>query len=169
VAVLRAQAFSLVAIGRNPEAAAAFRRALGLDPGLELDPEQVSPKIRVVFESVRRELPQREPPKPARVDTVYRRRPVPIAVIIPSAGQFHNGQRAKAWAVVAVGVASAAGAIGSHVAYDAARDRYLAATEPAAIADGYQDANNWYHARTITIGTFALTWLYSLVDAVLHL
>ena len=37
------------------------------------------------------------------------------------------------------------------------------------IDDRYQTANTWYRARSVCIGTTGLTWLYSLVDALLDL
>jgi hypothetical protein len=167
VAILRLQAFSLVALGRNREAAGAFRRALDLDPRMTLDPEAVSPKIRAVFDRVRREMPP--PPEPVRLDTVYARRPVPISIIIPGAGQFHNGQHGKGYALIGLTTASAAGLVSSHIFYNRAHDDYLAATEPQDIADKYGTANNWHRVRTITIGTTTVIWLYSLFDALINL
>ena len=167
VAILRLQAFSLVALGRNREAASAFRRALDLNPRMTLDPEAVSPKIRAVFDQVRREMPL--PPEPVRFDTVYARKPVPISIIIPGAGQFHNGQRGKGYALIGLGVASVAGLVSSHIMYNRAHGDYLAATEPRDIANKYGTANNWHRARTITIGTTTVIWLYSLFDALINL
>lgn len=164
IAVLELAAFSEVALGRNRDARRTFRELLDIEPGLELDPQRVSPKIRAVFDGVRREVPDR--PEPASVDTVYRRRPVPLSVIIPGAAQFGQGRRGAGYALLGFGVVSAGGLVAGIVGYEGARRDYLAATGSDDIAARYATANNWYRARTVLIGTTTFIWLYNLFDAV---
>ena len=47
--------YSLIMLSREPEARSHFQRALELDSTLTLDPVQVSPKFRVVFDDVKSE------------------------------------------------------------------------------------------------------------------
>lgn len=166
--VLRLQGSALVALGRNREAASAFELLLDLDPDLELDPETVSPKIRAVFDGVKTRRPVAPDSGAAilvtRVDTVFRRQPVPLSIIIPGAGQLHKGQQLKGWVIIAGTAAGLAGSIYTHVRYTRARDEYLAAG-PTEVVERYQEADRWYQARTISVSFTALAWLYSLVDA----
>ncbi len=164
--VLELAGFSAVALGRNSDARRSFRDLLAIDPDHQLDPQWVSPKIRAVFDGVKRELPQRPAPTIVRVDTVYRRRAVPLTVLVPGVAQLGQGRKATGFALLGLGVVSAGGLVASVIGYEDARRDYLAATEPGDIAARHATATGWYRARTVTVGTTTLIWLYNLFDAV---
>lgn len=165
VQVLLLKGSALVGLGRNDDAGDAFRALLRLDPDHQLDPERVSPKIRAVFEGVRRELPVRSTP-PA--DTVYLSKRMPLSLLVPGLDQFRSGRPGAGSALIALTATSLAGLAVSHFNYQHAREEYLAATAPDEIEDRYAAANRWYQSRTVFAGTAVLTWLSSLVDGLLN-
>jgi hypothetical protein len=167
-AIDRTCAFALVALGRTDEAAAVFHRLLAKDPGLTLNPETVSPKIRAVFESVKAQLalpPSPPAPRPSLPETVYLRRPVPLSVLVPGLHQMKTGRPAAGYALAGATALSLAGLVLSHVEYNNARADYLRASTPQDIADRYQTSDNWSHARVILSGTTIASWLVGLITA----
>jgi len=172
VEAYRLRAFALVALGRNREAATAFASLLDLVPEYGLDPETVSPKIRAVFEQVkagRKPAPEPDARTEVRIDTVRVGRRASLAALVPGLAQVQEGKPVKGWLLLGAGVVSVAGLVFTHVNYQDAHEDYLAATELHDIEDRYRAANNWYRARSITVGTTGAVWLYSLVDALLEL
>jgi len=164
--VNRTYAFALVALGRTDEAAAVFRRLIAGNPGLTLNPEAVSPKIRAVFESVKAQMAAPPlPHKPVPPETVYRRQPVPMSVLVPGLHQITNGRPAAGYALAGAAALSLAGTVISHLQYNEARSEYLRASTPQDIASRYNTANNWSHARIVFAGTAAASWLASLITA----
>jgi tetratricopeptide (TPR) repeat protein len=174
VEAYRLRAFALVALGRNREAAIAFQELLDLAPDLALDAETVSPKIRAVFEQVKagrkaQSASAVEPRIQVRTDTILVGRRASLAALVPGLAQVQNHKTVKGYMLLSLGAVSVAGLIATHVAFENAHDEYLAATELHEIDERYQTANTWYRARSVCIGTTGLTWLYSLVDALLDL
>lgn len=176
--VLQLQASALVALGRDQEAAVVFGRLLDLVPETELDPKQVSPKIRAVFDQVRAARPA--PVVKAKVDTARTRERVasearasearmPLSALVPGLNQVRNDRRAKGYLLLGGAALSVVGLAGSHVMYQRTHDAYLNSTDLNEIQSRYDDANRWHQARTIFIGTTSIVWLYSLVDALLQL
>jgi hypothetical protein len=167
-ALNRTYAYALVALGRTDEAAVVFRGLIAKDPGLTLDPETVSPKIRAVFESVKAQmaLPPSPPvPRPSLPETVYLRRPVPLSVLVPGLRQIQTGRPAAGYALAGATALSLAGLLLSHVEYNSARAEYLSASTPQDIADRYQTTDNWSHARVILSGSTVAFWLVGLITA----
>lgn len=162
--ITKIHAFALVAVGRTRQAEEVFLRLLERYPNTELDPREVSPKIRAVFEEVKRQALSR--PAPVRVDTVRLRQPVPLSVLVPGVSQLQAGRRARGYALLGATAISLAGLGLSHFSYQHARGEYLSATESQQVLDRYETANNWYRARTAFLGTTAIAWLASLLDAI---
>jgi hypothetical protein len=164
VRVLELYAFSLVALGRNRDAEQAFRQVLHLKPGLELDPETTSPKIRAVFDAVRQEQHVESVPVPTRRDTLFPARRASLPLLIPGLSQVRNHRPAKGYALLSAGALSLVGiGIGSF-GYNSAHQTYLQANDPRTVQNRYSTANRWFRTRTVFIGTTSLVWLYSLID-----
>ena len=164
-AVTRTYAFALVALGRTDEAAAMFRILIAKDPGLTLDPEAVSPKIRAVFESVKAQMAAPPPQQTAPPETLYLRRPIPLSVLVPGLHQMKTGRLAAGYTLAGATALSLAGLVLSHVEYNNARADYLRASTPQDIADRYQTSDNWSHARVVLSGTAIAFWLVGLITA----
>lgn len=174
VQAYRLRAFALVALGRNREATTVFHDLLDLAPELTLDAETVSPKIRAVFEQVKagrksQSAPAAESRIQVRTDTVRVGRRASLSALVPGLAQVRNSKPVRGYLLLGAGVISVAGLVFTHVNYQDAHAEYLAATELREIEDRYRNANTWYRARSVCIGTTSLTWLYNLVDALLDL
>ncbi len=162
----------LILFARNEplEARTQFEAALSLDPRLVLDPLFVSPKTLEFFDEVKAGFAQdggalREPV----VRYVQVRDPRPAATVrslaVPGWGQLYKGERAKGWVLVGLWGATAAGAVTAHILRSQAQDDYLAATDPAEIADRYDTFNTWHRTRSaLALGATAV-WAYAVFDA----
>ena len=65
VTIHKYRAYCLIVLQREPEAKKEFRKALDLDPELDLDPAQVPPKLVAVFREVKTKSALPEPKKAA--------------------------------------------------------------------------------------------------------
>ena len=163
--VNRTYAFALVALGRTDEAATVFRRLLAADPSLTLDPEAVSPKIRAVFESVKAQTVKPPLREAAPAETVYRRQPIPLSVLIPGLQQMRTGRPVLGYTLAGAATLCLAGLALSHFEYNDARAEYLKASTPQDIADRYHTVNYWSHARMVFSGAAVASWFVGLVTA----
>jgi len=162
--IRKLHAFSLIALGRSRQAESIFLALLEQYPNLELDPSEVSPKIRAVFDEVKRNAAARQSPVPIRVDTLRLRQPVPLSVLVPGISQLQGHKSVKGYALLGAMAVSLAGFGVSHLSYNQAHRDYLAATQPQQIVDEYQAANAWYRTRIVFSGGAAAVWLLSLLD-----
>jgi hypothetical protein len=168
VRVLELYAFSLVALDRNQEAERAFRQVLRLKPGLELDPETTSPKIRAVFDAVRQEQQAEPVPAHPRQDTLFLVRGPSLALLVPGLSQVMNHRRVEGYALLSAGAVSLVGLGIGHFEYNSAHESYVQANDPMTAQSRYSTANRWFRTRTVFIGTTALVWLYSLIDGLVR-
>lgn len=159
------RASALVALGRNEEASLVFRGLLEQEPGMDLDPEQYSPKIRAVFHEVKAGLVLSPVPGAVLAETLYSKPRLTAAVLVPGLSQLQAGRTFKGPALMAVSAVSVAGLVFTHLSYNSAHRDYVAATTPDRIRETYAAANGWNRARFGLGCTVAATWLYSLVDA----
>jgi len=101
-------AFSYVAFGDKEKAKEQFKKALTLDPKLELDPATVSPKIIKIFEEAKAEMvpvtpvPQPvQPPQTKPVEPIVKPKSVSTSgallrsCCLPGWGQLYKGENAK--------------------------------------------------------------------------
>ncbi|MCX7994281.1 MAG: tetratricopeptide repeat protein [candidate division WOR-3 bacterium] len=98
-------AFSYVAFGNKEKAKEQFKKALSLDPKLELDPATVSPKIIKVFEEAKAEMvpvvSPPAPPSPKPVQPAVQSKSVSISgallrsCCLPGWGQLYKGESSK--------------------------------------------------------------------------
>lgn len=92
--------FALIMLERETDAREYFRRALDADPTIHLDPVRISPKFRVVFDDVKASYRVRED---AAVQSSLsrpimegpRRSSVLANLLVPGAGQWHEGQKVR--------------------------------------------------------------------------
>jgi hypothetical protein len=157
-------ASALIALGRTEQASTLFRALLARQPGLQLDPERFSPKIRGVFEQVRAET-LTAPAARARPDTLYLSNRAPLAALVPGLHQLQTRRPVQGWALLGAATLAIAGTGLSHVLYSQTHGDYLAATQPNQISERYATANTWYQARAVSAASALGIWLYSLIDA----
>ncbi|HEX8297740.1 MAG TPA: hypothetical protein VF594_01155, partial [Rubricoccaceae bacterium] len=118
----------LAARAEDADARTQFAAALSIDPSRTLDPVLVPPRTVALFESVRETAVIGAPAAPAVLRYVVLPDPRAGAAlrsaVLPGWGQIHRGDRGRGIAFAAVVGTAAGGAIGAHLAYGAARDRY---------------------------------------------
>lgn len=161
--------------GAEGEARRQFEAALSLDPGLELDPLLVSPKILAFVDDVRAQQAQR-PSRPAgdaeAARYVVQPDPRPPAamrsMLVPGWGQLYKGESRKGWALVGAWGVAAGGAVTAHVLRGRAEEAYLDEDDPARVADRYDRFNTWHRVRNNAALAAAGVWLVAYVDALVR-
>lgn len=145
--------YALIMLGREADARGYFARALDAVPDLILDPVQVSPKFRVVFDEVKadhaRMLAARRDVQPIATNASESpERPRPQSLLanlaLPGAGQWREGHRLRGGAVFAVQTAAAAALIWQLGELRDSRAQYLTQTDPVLIRSAYDDFNRDY-------------------------
>ena len=160
-----AAAYSLIMLNREPEAREYFRGALAAEPDLTLDPVQVSPKFRVVFDEVKAEF-QRTQAASLREEKraeIANRFPSQSAVlsnlIVPGSGQWRDGRKLRGAAFFLAQAATAGVLVWRIQEMSDSRADYLAQTDPSRIEETY-DIYNSDHT---------LAWGAGILTAVVYL
>ncbi len=168
--------FSYVAFGDNRKARVQFKKALGLNPALELDPATVSPKIIKVFEEARAEMKKTgSPPKLKPVKKTIPRTPAintfratMRSCLVPGWGQLYKGESGKAKRMMII----SAGLFGStavsllirestHNAY-----RNVPAGNKDEMDSKYQAYKIWHNASAFLFIASAGFYFYNIYDVV---
>ncbi|MBN2620408.1 hypothetical protein JXB22_04885 [candidate division WOR-3 bacterium] len=169
-------AFSYVAFGDNEKAKVQFKKALILNPTLELDPAQVSPKIIKVFEEAKSEmatappttLPIVEPKPPATpVRTTSTFGAVWRSCLLPGWGQKYKGDSSKgSKLMLAAGVTFGISAV-SITLMSITHDAYLDVPpgNTGEMDDKYKMYKFWSNAAFISAVSFGVVYLYNIYDA----
>lgn len=149
--------YALIMLGRETDARAFFAQALDAAPDLTLDPVQVSPKFRVVFDEVKAEHARRRAAHRAAADSAGvsaalwtgRARPQSLLLnlALPGAGAWREGHRLRGAATLAVQAAAAGVLVWRVGEMRDSRADYLVQTDPARIGAAYDDYNRDY--RTV--------------------
>ena len=161
--------FAMVGMGQRLRARTEFAIARELDPEIELDPLEVSPKIIDEFRQATASLST----DPDRDDTSYTSRYIllkderPLAAVqsllLPGWGQWNMGRRYRG---VAFGTTAIAMTMGYFISGDRERDArhdYLRA--PASeIEDRYDDYDLWYKTHRAFGYGVAATWMLGILD-----
>lgn len=164
--------FALVGMGQRTRARTEFAVALELDPNIELNPLEVSPKIIDEFRQATSSLSA----DAASDDTTFQSRYLvlkderPLAAVqsllLPGWGQWNMGRRYRG---IVFGTAAIAMATGYFVSGEKERDArhdYLRA--PASdIEDRYDDYDLWYKTHRAFGYGVAATWILGILDVLL--
>jgi len=168
-------AFSYVAFGDQLKAKDQFRKALALDPQLELDPTTVSPKIIKVFEEAKSEMPPAPPPPPveeptkpavAKKEVVSRLGATMRSCCLPGLGQMYKGQGSKGKIIMIASGLTFSTALISLIMREAAHQEYLD-VEPGnidEIDEKYKSFKLWHNASALTSAVFIGIYLYNIYD-----
>lgn len=169
--VHRYMAFSFFNLGDQDSARVHFLSLLSLQPDLELNPAETSPKIIDFFQQLREEFRSISQQDNDRMFTKYviaedlRPGAALRSAVIPGWGQLRKGQRGRA---AVLGGGFWAGLIATGAAYSKSqslKDDYVAARDPAEISRLYDDYNSWHKTRqALTLAT-AIFWVINVVDA----
>jgi len=159
--------YALIMQGREPEAREYFSRALDAEPTLTLDPVQVSPKFRVVFDEVKASHPIAKPevkPAPPTIRNGPSQAAVISNLIIPGSGLWREGYPIRGGVFILAQAAS----VGAFV-YELAQARdahadYLAETNASRIPAAYDTYNRHYQDAWGSGSLMALVYVAAQVD-----
>lgn len=163
--------YALIMQGREEDAKEYFHRALDAEPYLVLDPVQVSPKFRVVFDEV----------KAAHQTTVSQNKLEPVVresgpskramisnLFLPGSGQWREGRPIRGSIFLLAQAASVAAFI---YELQQARDThadYLAETDPILIRKAYDTYDQHYRLSWGAGAVMGLVYMAAQADLVLH-
>jgi hypothetical protein len=172
--LLEYRAFSQVALGDTVDARESFQQLLILDPGHRLDPLQVSPKIREVFDRARAFLVKRG--ETSRLRTLERefyafrseylekRRALRWSLLFPGLGQWKR-KSPLGPPLLGIALADLIFVAVSHVRVSQTHQTYLGKRDPAEIQAAYDTYRTWYRARGYALISFAGLWTISVLEA----
>ena len=143
--------YCAIMLGHEDDARSYFFRALEAVPDLQLDPVQVSPKFRVIFDEVR----SGRTAAPAQDDTrLSQGKPLRIArltnLIIPGSGQWQQGHRTRGAIVFGLQAATVGALIWQWGRLNDSREAYLAQTDRSLVAHDYDRYNRDYQMTWVT-------------------
>jgi tetratricopeptide (TPR) repeat protein len=169
-------AFSYVAFGDRNKAKEQFKKALFLDPDIELDPATVSPKIIKVFEEAKAEFAVSPPPEPAEPVTTEKEEISAFDATIRSCcvggwGQMYRGESSKGKKMMIAWGVTMGTTLVSWVITGNKRDAYkgLSWDEPSsAFDDAYDKYKFWYNIAVVNTLIFLGVHTYNLYDVIFH-
>ena len=156
---------------KQSEAREQFSSALSIDPGLELDPTLVSPKILSFFDALKADLGSDNSTTDGSTTVRYLLiedlRPAASvrSMVLPGLGQRYKGERKKGNLFMGLWGISAGSALALHFSRQSARRAYRQARAPEDIADKYKRYNTLHKFRNGAALTAAGVWIYSYLDA----
>ncbi len=171
-------AFSYVAFGDKERAKEQFKKALLLDPKLELDPATVSPKIIKVFEEAKAEMaavtpkpPTVQPPakptkpvvQPAQVSTTGA---LIRSCCLPGWGQMYKGESSKGKKLMIATAILLPTAVISSSIQEVKHQKYLD-IEPGneiEMDQAYKEYRLWYNIAAISWGSYFVLYVYNIYD-----
>lgn len=171
-------AFSYVAFGNNDKAKETFKKALLLNPKLELDPATVSPKIIKVFEEAKAEMktepvkpPVTEPTKPPvakkeMVGGVSKFSARWRSCCFPGWGQYYRGESGKGKKLMIIGGITGSLAVFSTIMRDIHHNNYLdvPAGNEQEMEDAYASYKFWHNSVVFSMVSFLGVYFYNIYD-----
>ncbi|NOZ56392.1 MAG: hypothetical protein GXO73_06345, partial [Calditrichaeota bacterium] len=128
-----------------------------------------SPKAREFFRRIKKSLQAKPPPPttPIRYVRIYDPRPGAAwrSLLLPGWGHLYRGEKRFGYGVLGTTVVLASATVVFFVKGKSARDRYLAAKDPAEIARTYDTYNRYYHLRHASLYALGALWLAAYLDA----
>ncbi len=158
-------------IGKLDSSRAHFLSLLSIQPDVELDPVNISPKIINFFKSLQKEFQTLNQQKglPTFTRYIFVEDPRPAAgwrsALLPGWGQFYKHQKMRG---IVLGGAfwSSLIATGFAALRESKTHRdYLNSRTPANINRNYDTYNNWYKTRRALTVTTAVLWGITVADA----
>ncbi len=163
-------ALSFYNMGKIDSARSHFLSLLSINPGFELDPIKVSPKIISFFNQLKEET-QSVPADNTIGYTKYvfmedlRPGATLRSFILPGWGQLYKHQKRRGYIIGGAFVASLAATVVSLYLEKTNHDKYLESTTPSTIEENYQTYNDWFKRRKLlTISTISI-WAVAILDA----
>ncbi len=165
-------AFSYVAFGNQTKAKQQFKKALQLNPDLELDPATVSPKIIKVFEEARAEMATAPPEPPAEPAMEEPAEPSNFDATIRSCcvagwGQMYRGETSKGRKLMIAWGTTLGATLVSWIITGNREDEYLSLQyQDEPYEDAYNKYKLWYNVSLVSTGIFLGVHAFNLYDVI---
>lgn len=169
--------FSYVAFGNNSTAKVQFKKALALDPEMELDAATVSPKIIKVFEEAKAEMAAApvvaptEPTVPPREGEISGFDATIRSCCVAGWGQIYRGEKSKGTKLMIAYGVTLVGTLGSAIMRENKYEDYMDLywTQPSAeFDDAYEKYKLWHNITVINALLFIGVHAYNLYDIIFH-
>jgi tetratricopeptide (TPR) repeat protein len=166
-------AFSYVAFGQQDKAKEQFRKVLMLDPGHELDPATVSPKIIKVFEEVKAEIATAVPEEPVITEPAEPEQVPPSApgsgfpyCCIPGWGQMRRGESGKGMRLMVAGGTTFFASLVALGIRDAKHQEYLdlETFDADELSEAYDAYKLWHNISAVSMTAFLAVYAYNIYD-----
>ncbi len=156
--------YAMIMMNREEDARACFRKVLDADSTTHLDPIQISPKFRMVFDEVKATYRREEsvPPKQSPADIIYRGarpRSVLSNLILPGSGQWREGHRVRGAVLFGAQIIAASFLVWQLDHLNQSREDYLGERNPERISSVYERYNRDYQS----------TWFVGILNGVIYL
>ncbi len=168
-------------LSEDDAARKSFIEILRIDTSYTFDSTKISPKIISFYNQVKQNYIQQQKDIEARtvvrIDTVYvpqtrydteyerkLKNAVARSLIIPGLGQWYLKTNFKNIVFTVLGTASLASTIYYFLKTETDEKAYLIETNPDEIQSKYNEYNNSFKGRNISLITFGVLWVYSQLD-----
>jgi len=147
-----------------------FYQLLKINPQYQLDPAVTPPKILRFFDEIKASMNQMHSNNVSAIpDTVFiptgpDKTSIIYSFILPGSGHLREGFKTKGWILTSTALVTLGSSIYYIVETNNREKDYLNAIEKDIIEQKYQEYNDAYRLRNISLGLFAGVWLYSQID-----
>jgi len=180
IEIYKIKAVSEFSLLEEENAKRSFTSILNLDNNFQFDSTKTSPKIISFFDELKNNyLTGLETQKKLQVqqDTLFIsqtiegrtaeenfRNAMVRSLLLPGMGHLYAGEKTKGIILTSLSAVSLSSMI--YFIFDANKkqDDYQSETDPNLIAVKYNDYNNSFKLRNVSIITFAVLWIYSQID-----
>jgi len=179
--IYKLKGISHYSLSEDDAARKSFIEILRMDTSYTFDSTKISPKIISFYNQVKQNYIQQQKEIEARtvvrIDTVYvpqtrydteherrLKNAVARSLIIPGLGQWYLETNFKNILFTVLGTASLASSIYYFLKTDEDQKAYLIETNPDQIQSKYNEYNDSFKRRNISLITFGVLWVYSQLD-----
>jgi hypothetical protein len=170
VDIYKYMGLSYYALGEMGPSYNKFYILLTLNSQYQLDPSRTPPKVLRFYDEIKatfKESPDKN--TTAKSDTVIlyngpEKLSLIYSFILPGSGHLREGFKTKGWILTSAALVTLGSSIYFIVETNNREKEYLNAIEKDIIEQKYQEYNDAYRLRNISLGLFAGVWLYSQID-----
>ena len=169
----RFMGLSYYALGEMGPSYNRFHQLLVINPRYQLDPAVTPPKILRFFNEIKTNMDQSDHQTTITLmDTIYQyagpeKKSIVYSFILPGSGHLREGFKTKGWILTGAALATLGSSVYLIVETNRLEKEYLNTVNKDLIEQKYQDYNDVYRWRNISLGLYAGIWLYSQIDLLL--
>ncbi|HEY6906101.1 MAG TPA: hypothetical protein VI230_01450 [Ignavibacteriaceae bacterium] len=179
--IYKLKGISHYSLSEDDAAKKSFIEILRIDTSYTLDSTKISPKIISFYNQVKQNYIQQQKEIEAntvvRIDTVYvpkieydaehewkLKNAIARSLIVPGLGHLYLESSFKSVVLTVLGSASLVSSIYYFIRTEDKENKYLVETDPVMIESRYNEYNDSYKKRNISMIAYGVLWLYSQID-----